>query len=775
MSTSNPATAGFILSMQTQQRRHGIYYVAWLATERGPVKVISTAQKAVFFIAQKNSASAERILSSLSGQYQQRTLTLKTFAGEPVCALYFSSLQDYYQGRELLREQGIELYEGDIRPQEQFLMERFIRGGVWVQGEASGGDNRLIRNARFKANDGFRPKLSMLSLDLECSPEGILYSVALVSEHSRRVFMIGTSPSAGSEQPWLEYVEDEAALLYALIEQIKNLDPDLIIGWNVADFDMQLLCFRAQQLGIELTLGRDGEAVIWRGGQVNKLIVPGRVVLDGIDMLKNATYHFNSYSLDNVAAEVLGECKLLEQGDKLGAIQRLFHQDKLKLAEYNLKDSELVLAIFNKLELCEFAVARAQLTGLPLERLGGSVAAFTNLYLPHLHRSGYVAPNLGDHGLSFDSPGGYVMDSTPGLYDNVAVLDFKSLYPSIIRTFCIDPMALILGLQQPQDSVPGFNHAYFSRTEHHLPQLVSNLAEARQRAKNDGDHHLQQAIKIIMNSLYGVLGSKGCRFYDPRLSSSITLRGHEIMQTTKMWLEELGVTVIYGDTDSTFVALPKELDEAQSHRVAADLVAKINQKWRARLKNNLKLTSYLELEYESLYRPFFMPKARHKDIGSKKRYAGLLAQADYRLVFKGMESVRSDWTQFARDFQQDLFNALFTGGDLQQVVAEYLDKLHHCDDVKLLTYSKRLGKDPDHYTKAIPPHVRAARGSDKGFSKGDWVHYVITLSGPKLLPTTQPLDLDHYLEKQLRPIIDDLQGLGININYGHSGKQFPLL
>ncbi len=180
------------------------------------------------------------------------------------------------------------------------------------------------------------------------------------------------------------------------------------------------------------------------------------------------------------------------------------------------------------------------------------------------------------------------------------------------------------------------------------------------------------------------------------------------MQTTKGWLQELGVTVIYGDTDSTFVALPSELNAVQSHPVASDLVEQINQKLRGRLKNNLNLASYLELEYESLYRPFFMPKAQHKDTGSKKRYAGLLAQDGYRLVFKGMELVRSDWTQFARGFQQDLFSALFTGADVQQVVNDYTDKLHNCSDVALLTYSKRLGKDTEQYTKAIPPHVRGA-------------------------------------------------------------------
>lgn len=134
------------------------------------------------------------------------------------------------------------------------------------------------------------------------------------------------------------------------------------------------------------------------------------------------------------------------------------------------------------------------------------MAAFTNLYLPRLHRGGYVAPNLpADGGLA--SPGGYVMDSKPGLYRHVLVLDFKSLYPSIIRTFCIDPMGLIEGLQHPDHAIAGFRGAMFSRERHFLPDLIATLWAARDRAKAASNKALSQAIKIIMNSFYGVLGS----------------------------------------------------------------------------------------------------------------------------------------------------------------------------------------------------------------------------------------------------------------------------
>ncbi|MFY8272667.1 DNA polymerase II [Pseudoalteromonas sp. SSDWG2] len=765
--------AGFILSIQTQQRRDGIRYVLWLASDNGPVKVVTDAQQAVFFVLERSASQVKSLLHNQGIDVQISAVTLKNFAEQQMCACYFNKLQDYYAARDALRDAHIAVYEDDIRPQDQFLMERFIRGAVWVKGQYSPGHSDFMQGAQIKPNEHFKPTLTALSLDIECSGDGILYSFAVHSDSYTKVVMVGNQQQ--SSPSWLEFVPDEVALLLRLNDIICDQDPDLIIGWNVVDFDFQLLCFRAKQLNVNLNFGRNKESVIWRGGQINKLVVPGRAVLDGIEMLKNATYHFTSFSLDNVAHEMLGERKLIDGGDKLGQIQHLFEHDKVKLAQYNRKDAALVLEIFRKLELVDFAVARTRLTGLPLERLGGSVAAFTNLYLPHLHRSGYVAPNLGEHGLHFDSPGGYVMESTPGLYQNVAVLDFKSLYPSIIRTFRIDPLGLIAGLADKENSIEGFNGGYFSRTQHHLPQLVATLWEARQAAKDEGDHHLQQAIKIIMNSLYGVLGSTGCRFYDPRLSSSITLRGHEIMQTTKLWLEEMGVQVIYGDTDSTFVSLPENLSLEESHTLCVNLVGKINQKWAEKLSQESNLCSFMELEYESLFRPFFMPKARHKDIGSKKRYAGLLAQKDFKLVFKGMESVRSDWTPLARDFQQALFRALFNDADINAVVQHYVNETQDISDLNKFVYAKRLGKKPEQYVKTIPPHVRATLKSSKQFHKGDWIEYVQTVNGPELMPTNTPLDIQHYMEKQLQPIIDDLSGIGISVEAVSFDGQFSLI
>ena len=232
-----------------------------------------------------------------------------------------------------------------------------------------------------------------------------------------------------------------------------------------------------------------------------------------------------------------------------------------------------------------------------MDRVGGSVAAFTNLYLPHLHRSGYVAPNLpADGGLA--SPGGYVMQSKPGLYKNILVLDFKSLYPSIIRTFKIDPMGLIEGLKNPENAIDGFKEAMFSREHHFLPDIVTELWRLRDIAKCSGDDARSHALKIIMNSFYGVLGSGGCRFVT-RLASSITLRGHEI--ANHRTVVNPGMSG-YGDTDSTFVRLAEDMDAEQAQKFGQYMKTSTND--GKPILSNMEHSCYLELNLRPVLNNF---------------------------------------------------------------------------------------------------------------------------------------------------------------------------
>jgi len=272
-----------------------------------------------------------------------------------------------------------------------------------------------------------------------------------------------------------------------------------------------------------------------------------------------------------------------------------------------------------------------------------------------------------------------------------------------------------------------------------------------------------------MNSFYGVLGSGGCRFYDTRLASSITMRGHEIMQTTSKWIQEKGYGVIYGDTDSIFVLVDESLNSNACQTIGTELARSINQAWAISLRNEFDLDCHLEIEFETHFHRFLMPTIRKSKAGSKKRYAGLIVDEknqQEKIVFKGLENVRTDWTDLAKQFQADLFELIFHDQDPKETIIDTVKKtLSGAFDDKLV-YHKQLRKRLSDYVKNVPPQVRAARIADENnaangkslkYQNKGWINYVMTINGPEAVEyLNSPIDYNHYVEKQLKPIADGI-------------------
>ncbi|USD33524.1 MULTISPECIES: DNA polymerase II [Vibrio] len=761
---------GFLLTRQARDISGKTQIDLWLSTDSGPTRLVIIGEKPVFFIPQADITTSLSLMKQLSVDAEVKPLSLESFDGTKLAACYCSTIKDSQLLSQKLKHQEILVLEDDIRLADRYLMERFVQGSVEFTGQPQK-RNGYTQVANVKCRQGsYTPQLKVVSLDIECSEKGLLYSIGLDSPMDSRVIMIGEPQEAETE---IEWVKDEKQLLLSLISWFRQFDPDVIVGWNVIDFDFRLLHKRAEWNKVRLTIGRANQASFFRTSNSTQqafISIPGRVVMDGIDTLKTATYHFRSWSLESVSQELLGEGKQIHNvHDRMAEINHMFKKDKPSLAKYNLQDCVLVNKIFAHTHLLEFAIERSKLTGVELDRVGGSVAAFTNLYLPQIHRAGYVAPNLQPENW-LASPGGYVMDSIPNLYDSVLVLDFKSLYPSIIRSFLIDPMGLIEGLKLEvgkgeNQAVAGFRGGQFHRHKHFLPEMIEHLWAARDVAKKNNEKAFSQAIKIIMNSFYGVLGSSGCRFFDTRLASSITMRGHEIMKQTKKLIEEKGYQVIYGDTDSTFVSLNGKFSQSEADEVGHQLVEHINAWWTAHLKNEYNLTSILELEYETHYKKFLMPTIRGQETGSKKRYAGLIGQGiEEKIVFKGLESARTDWTPLAQRFQQDLYSLVFHGEDPSSYIRGLVEKTMAGQFDEELVYQKRLRRKLYEYQKNVPPQVRAARLADEinaqlgrplQYQNKGRIEYLITIFGPEpkeYLKST--IDYQHYIDKQLKPVAE---------------------
>jgi len=765
-------TNAFLLTRNVQDTRTGLQIELWFSSNIGPLQVLINQQQAVFFIRQSDIIASQKLLDLHAAEIKKTKL--QDFQFNPMAAIYCNSLQYFYRLKSTLEANDISVFESDIRPAERYLTERFITASVAIHNPQK--LTQLI-NPAIKSAD-YQPSFKLMSVDIETDYKtNDLFSIAYICNNIKQVLIIGDRPTT-KHSNLITFVSDERHLLNLFIQQVDDLDPDIFIGWNVINFDFRFLQKKSEQLNIALKLGRNHSSIKWRQhhSEANRyfLHIPGRMVLDGIDTLKSATWQFSSFSLENVSNELLKRGKLIHQQNnhdplfKAKEIKRQFYEDKISLAKYNLEDCQLVLDIFEKAELIHFSIERARLTGLEMDRVGGSVAAFDNLYLPRLHRKGFVAPNIGDYSDGNTAPGGYVMDSKPGLFDSVLVLDYKSLYPSIIRTFKVDPYARIAAKSLSDDkTIAGYDGASFAKDEHILPDIIAELWQARDKAKRDKNSALSQAIKIIMNSFYGVLGTTGCRIHDARLTSSITKRSHDIIKQSVKLINEQGYDVIYGDTDSVFVSLEKSVDNNTANIIGQQLINAINIYWHKHLKEHYDIESFLEMEYETHFTRFFMPTVRGSDKGSKKRYAGVVSNnSENKIIFKGLENVRTDWTQLARDFQQTLYEKIFNNEAYKDFILDTVLQLNNGKLDSQLVYRKRLRQKLDLYHKNIPPHARAAMNAEAIFKqqglpsryqhKG-WVEYVITMNGPEVLECQKSkLDYDFYIEKQLTPIADSI-------------------
>jgi len=720
------------------------------SNEYGPVE-INVTNNPVFFVKRSSDTSGLKVSN------RKKEVKLKDFNEQDVDALYFNTETDLRTAAEELESYGIVNYESDINPTRRFLMERFINAQVKVSGSAEKRENILIfTNPQIEPTE-VTPQFTVASIDIETGNNNtILYSIAihLTGKNGEEKIVFLQSDKTESLPDNFHVFKTEKELLQNFIKWFNKADPDIIIGWHVIGFDLMFLESKCNEFLIPFNIARGNGRVSLRSHKPRGYFasISGRVVIDGPPALRSSFFTFEDYRLETVAQELLEEGKTIKPDqNKVEEIERLYKEDKAALGEYNLKDAELVTEIFRKSGLIDLSVRRSQLSGMLMDALGMMTAAFDHFYLPKLHRAGYVAPNVKDLTTSEHAAGGYVMEPEPGIYNNVVVLDFKSLYPTIIQTFKIDPLAR---LHPDNETIETLNGYKFSGAEHILPDFIDELMEQRSIAKRNKDKQLSQAIKILMNSFYGVMGSFGCRFYHPHLPTAITGTGHRLLLGSKDYLKEYGYEVVYGDTDSLFVQLKKDegIEAVQNGtRIANDL----NNFWKEKISAEYGLTSHLEIEFEKYYRKFIITPARGSESGAKKRYAGLVIDnSKEKIEFVGLEFVRSDWTRLAKEFQVELYTKVFSEEDVENWIREIVKKVKTGEYDEKLVYRKRLRKDVDDYTKNIPQHVKAARLLPEAVGT---VYYVITKRGPIPIELKHnDIDYDHYIQKQLKPLADSV-------------------
>ncbi|HEY5808939.1 MAG TPA: DNA polymerase II [Povalibacter sp.] len=719
----------------------------------GTFLVRDDRQRPHFYIRAVDAGRARSLRSPPPIEVDQRT-----FTGEPVVRIEAESPTDVPALRDRLQAAGIETFEADVRFAMRYLIERGIKGGCEIEGQSKPGtgvtcvfDNPVLRPAQIT----IAPRV--LSFDIETDPKGErLLAISLYGPNTDEVLIVDGSGRTMPEKA--VRCENEFVALEKFCERVKALDPDVLTGWNIIDFDLSALQRIAARVRHSFELGRDVGAIRLRKPEgyfgSGQATIPGRLVLDGIDLLRGAFVRMEEYSLDAVARDVLGEGKAIKGDvqDRIDEIMHNYRHDLPAFALYARTDARLAFDIVHKLNVIELALARSQLTGMTPDRVAASIASFDFLYLSELERLRIVAPTVksSDSSVYAAQQGGHVLEPITGLHRNVWVFDFKSLYPSLIRTFNIDPLSYVA---QPaaNDDLIRLSGGAFRREPAILPRMLDELFPRREAAKKAGDDVASNAIKILMNSFYGVLGTPACRFYNPALANSITGTGREMLLWSKRWFEAAGYTVLYGDTDSLFVHSGSSDADAAYER-GRQLAVALNTDIAKYISDGWQVPSKLELKFEKLYVRLFLPQARHSTRGASKRYAGLRRGSD-NAEFTGMEVVRRDWTALAKQVQRELYHRLFADQSVDLYLADIVKQLRNGRLDDLLVYRKGLRKDAEEYTATTPPHVVAARKSKQPL--GRTISYVITTAGPEPIDNVQnPLDREHYVAKQVKPVAE---------------------
>jgi len=705
--------------------------------------------------------------------------------------------------REMLRSRGAVPYEADILFGYRFMIDHDIGGLGWVKTEnGNGASTQTVQTDRKIRISGLEPApkdtdapLKTMAFDIECVsieagsvPDArtdpvILISMVFSEPHKgQKSFVLGTRPGKG-----VKSYSTEKEMLEGFIEFVKNYDPDIITGYNVNNFDIPYIIERMRQNRVRAVFGRCNEKQVMARKIMNryKISITGRIIVDSFELIKK-DYSLQRYSLDFVSRALLGEKK---HDVKHSEIEKLWKGDIKgfnKLVEYSRNDSVLAMDLITKLNLIDKYVALSKISGTLLQDTlnTGETMRIENFLLKEFSKQNYAYPSKPDQreisaretDKKRELKGGFVLEPEKGLHRSVLVLDFKSMYPSIIRSFNICPTTLVtkegnIGDNNRIITVPG-GARFVPRDVKTgiIPGILEHLMKERQDVKKrlgkekdpvkkNSLYAQQWAFKIMANAFYGHMGYVRSKIYSLEIANAITSSGREIIQKTKNDIEKtFGYKVIYGDTDSVMVKTEEE--DIEKIRVLGDKIAQHITK---------NLPGCLELEFEKVFKRF-LPL-------TKKRYVAWKFEPNDNsweegTEMKGIETVRRDWCSLVSETMKKVIDIILKKDD-PKGASDYFNNvikrlLKGEIPVDKLVITKTVTKSPARYV-GVQPHVELVkkmqmRSPNEAPGIGDRVGYVI-IKGTGLLSkrTEDPgyaaekgleIDSKYYIENQLLPPLE---------------------
>ncbi len=693
-------------------------------------------------------------------------------------------LKDYFR-----RLSNASCYEYDIPYEKRAVIDLHLIPFSMVEIDADGDS----LNGITMVDENPEAKWKSLAFDMEVYNPGIMPDsrkdpIIMVSYADWEENKVISTKGKGEN---VIKVSSEEALISRFLETVELKDPDMVIGYNSSVFDIPYLLERAAALkirGASLSRERGKMRKISRGN-VKGYDMTGRIHLDLYPMAKMfgriGVFDAEKFTLYDVYKAVLGKEKLMV--DRAAIWELWDNPEKTEdLVKYSLMDAQSTYELGMALLPLEMEISKLSKTFIFDASLGTTGQFVENMLMFYARKNGILIPKKPneqevDKRLANPIEGAYVKLPEPGIYDNIAVLDFRGLYPSIITTYNVDPYEI----RETGDNV----HVSPSGTKFAngklglVPAVLKEVLDLRislkgeaKKAKPGTQEHDRlkarvQALKIIANSFYGYLGYPKSRWYSRECASSVTAWGRAHIKAAEAEAERLGFNVLYMDTDSLFILMNKKTEK--------DVLDFLDHM-------NAKLPGDMKLELEDFYaRGVFVTK-KGNESGAKKKYAMLSKNG--KIKIRGFELVRRDWSKIARETQRAVLDIILREGNKDKAVNYVKDVITRLRGNKVplkeLVIHTQLNKDIRDYEIISPELGAAKKMMAKGIKvgMGTLISYVVTKNGRNISDKAEPLDTatnydaEYYVNNQIIPsVLKLLKELKVSEQeLANAGKQSSL-
>ena len=570
----------------------------------------------------------------------------------------------------------------------------------------------------------------------------------------------------------IEFVGNEQQLIEKFKETINDYKPDILTGYFSDGFDLPYLKTRADIHKIKLDIGLDFSELKAKTGRENTISINGITHLDIFKFIKRVmgdTLETYYYDLNAVASELLDEKK---QDVSLAELPNAWdsnNQDLERFCQYCMHDSYLTYSLAVK--MLPTIIELVKIVGISIydvNRMGFSqlVEWYIMRQAPNFNEIAANKPNYNEvQKRRFNTyQGAFVFEPKPGLYKDIVVFDFRSLYPTILSSHNIGPDTINCSCcKETSKSIEDGNERYWfcAKKSGFIPTLIGDLISRRMRIKEiikeEHDEKFafldarQNSLKLLANSFYGYLGFFGARWYSIECARSVTAWGRFYIHKVIDKAQKEGFIVLYSDTDSVFLTLDGK-SKKDTERFAESI--------------NSELPGIMELEYEGFYPSGIFVSAKIGPFGAKKKYA--LISEHGTLKIKGFETVRRNWSLIAKDAQENVLEIILREHDIKKAfdyVKSIIDDLRNkkIPLAKVIIHTQLQKEILDYAAKG--PHVAVAqrlKNKGKKIGAGSIIRYIVT-QGNDIIRNRSRIpeevkegeyDADYYVNNQVVPAVE---------------------